>query len=226
LDDFDADDLGSIAASLAIGASMLRIDEVNKACSDLARDFRAFHPVRLAAAFGGLLTQTSLQSNCLRLEALVHLGIALGRGPRAATAQILTQGFASVGEQYGHFEDPAEDVFVGNIASKRGNYLVLEGIWESATFYLQRFVNLVDELPDQPYLNETAEAVHSLLKLSDLVCRRAGHSVAQRRRAHRHRKLRRRSPQARTRLESAQQGIGRCRGGQGTVRVLPQHSCA
>lgn len=172
--DDDIDDLGPLAAALAVGDSLVRIDEIAKACSKLARDVRRFHPVKLAATFGGLLTQKSLQSNCLRLEALVHLSIALGNGPRAATPDILTQGFASVGEAYGHFEDPPEDVFVGSIASKRGNYLVLEGIWESGTFYLQRFVNLVDDLPDQPNFGRVAESVHSLLKLSELVCRRAG----------------------------------------------------
>lgn len=172
--DDDADDMGSLAAALAVGGSLIRIDEIAKACSSFARDARRFHPVKLAATFGGLLTQKSLQSNCLRLEALVHLSLALGNGPRAATADILTHGFASVGEAYGHFEDPPEDVFVGSIASKRGNYLVLEGIWESGTFYLQRFVNLVDDLPDQPYLGKIAESVHALLKLSDFVCRRAG----------------------------------------------------
>lgn len=174
IDEDGTDDLDSLAAALAVGGSLVRIDEIAKACSKLARDVRRFHPVKLAATFGGLLTQKSLQSNCLRLEALVHLSIALGNGPRAATADILTQGFASVGEMYGHFEDPPEDVFVGSIASKRGNYLVLEGIWESGTFYLQRFVNLVDDLPDQPHLSKITESVYSLLKLSDLVCRRAG----------------------------------------------------
>lgn len=174
IDDDGIDDLDLLAAALAVGGSLVRIDEVAKACSKLARDVRRFHPVKLAATFGGLLTQKSLQSNCLRLEALVHLSLALGNGPRAATADILTQGFASVGDMYGHFEDPPEDVFVGSIASKQGNYLVLEGIWESGTFYLQRFVNLVDDLPDQPQLRKIVESVHSLLKLSDLVCRRVG----------------------------------------------------
>ena len=172
--DDEASDLGSFAAAMALGGSQVRIDEIAQACGELVREVRRFHPVKLAATFGGLLTQARLQSNCLRLEALVHLGVALGDGPRAATAEVLAQGFASMGDAFGHLEDPPEDVFVGNVASKRGNYLVLEGIWESGTFFLQRFVNLVDTLPDHPFLNRTAESVHALLRLSDIVCRRAG----------------------------------------------------
>jgi hypothetical protein len=41
-----------------------------------------FDPLRLAATFSGLLTVPELQSNCVRLEALVHLTLALGRGKR------------------------------------------------------------------------------------------------------------------------------------------------
>lgn len=143
-------------------------------CTTWADTIRRLHPVKLAASFGGLLTQPSLQSNCLRLEALVHLSIALANGPHDRTTDTIAQGFSDVGQAYGHLEDPPEDVFVGNIASKRGNYLVLEGIGESSTYYLQRFINLVDTLPDEAYFNEIAQSVHSLLKLSDLICRRAG----------------------------------------------------
>jgi hypothetical protein len=168
------EDLGALAAAMAAGGSHIGLDGIVKSCGKLSQDIGRFHPVKLAATFGGLLTQRSLQTHCLRLEALVHLSIALGNGQRAATADLLTQGFASVGSAYGHNEDPPEDVFVGNIASKKGNYLVLEGIWESGTFYLQRFVNLVDRLPDAPQFRGIADAVYSLLKLSDLVCKRAG----------------------------------------------------
>src|SRR5206468_4733155 len=118
------------------------VEEAAKACSGLLKEFQRYHPLKTAATFGALLTEKRLQPNCLRLELLVHLALASCRGTRVPTAQLLTEGYSSAGQSLGHMEDPPEDIFVGNIYSRRGNYKVLEGIWESVTFYLQRFVNL------------------------------------------------------------------------------------
>jgi hypothetical protein len=57
--DDDEDDPGPLAAALAVDGSFVRIDEIAKACNSFARDARRFHPVKLAATFGGLLTQGS-----------------------------------------------------------------------------------------------------------------------------------------------------------------------
>jgi len=167
-------DGGTLAAAMAASTGSLGLREIAARCKPLVRDLRAFHPVKLAATYAGLLLQPSLQTNCLRLEALVHLSVAFSDGLQAATSPILLKGFSAVGLAYGHLEDPAEDVFVGNISSRRGNFLVLEGTWESATFYLQRVVEMIDELPEQPRFQLVVDAVYALLTLSDLVCRRAG----------------------------------------------------
>lgn len=167
-------DLDTLAAMTAASAMDPNIGEIARQCKPFVRDLRRVDAVRVAAAFGGLLLQPSLYSNCLRLEALVHLCVAFGNGEDAATSKILLKGFSAAGLVCGHLEDPPEDVFVGNIASRRGNYLVLVGIWESATFYLQRIIDMVDELPDEPRFQVIADSIHALLKLSDLVCRRAG----------------------------------------------------
>jgi len=69
---------------------------------------------------------------------------------------------------------PAEDVFINSVYSSRGNYRILEGIWESAGFFLQRFVNIIEQLPDSGNLERFKESIHALLKLSDLLCERLG----------------------------------------------------
>lgn len=167
-------DLGALAALMMTSMSAVRLRQVAENCKPFTRDLRSFHPIRLAATFGGLLLQPALQSNCLRLEALVQLSMAMGNGDLSATSAVLLKGFSSVGRSHGSTEDPPEDVFVGNIVSRRGNFLVLEGTWESGTFYLQRFVNMIDDLPDDPNLRLMADCVYALLTLSDLACRRAG----------------------------------------------------
>ena len=164
----------AMTALMAISMSAVGLRQVADGCKPFTRDLRRFHPIRLAAAFGGLLLQPALQSNCLRLEALVQLTMAQANGDQPATSGILLKGFSSVGRTHGRAEDPPEDVFVGNIVSLRGNFLVLEGTWESGTFYLQRFVNMVDKLPNDPNFQVITDCVYALLTLSDLACRRAG----------------------------------------------------
>lgn len=166
--------LEALTALMATSMSAASLRLVADGCKPFTRDLRRFHPIRLAAAFGGLLLQPSLQSNCLRLEALIELSMAMANGDQPATSAILLKGFSSVGRTHGSAEDPPEDVFVGNIVSRRGNFLVLEGTWESGTFYLQRFVNMADELPEDPNFQVIADCVYALLTLSDLACRRAG----------------------------------------------------
>jgi hypothetical protein len=156
------------------GSPAIEVAHAASECPDLIRAFRRFDPINLAATFGGLLTQPALQTSCLRLELLVHLSLAFASGPRAATSDLVRKGFASVGSVYGQYEDAAEDVFVANISSPHGNYLVLEGIWECGTFYLQRFVNLAATLPDVAPLNSVERSIHALLAVSHLVCLRAG----------------------------------------------------
>ncbi|WP_051677570.1 hypothetical protein [Bradyrhizobium sp. URHD0069] len=139
------------------------------------RDTQSFDPLRLAATFGGLLAVPELQSNCLRLEALVHLTLAIGDGQREPNRKIVGRLFAEAGKgRLGHKEDPAEDVFVALIVTPRGDFRVLEGIWEAAGFYLQRFLNLLELLPAGPLADRLREPVYALLRLSDLVCQRAG----------------------------------------------------
>lgn len=164
----------ALSALIATSISPVCLRQVADGCKPFTRDLRRFHPIRLAAAFGGLLLKPSLQSNCVRLEALVQLSMALADGDQPASSGILLKGFSSVGRTHGSTEDPPEDVFVGNVVSSRGNFLVLEGTWESGTFYLQRFIDMVDELPDDPNFQVITECVYALLTLSDLACRRAG----------------------------------------------------
>jgi len=167
-------DLDSFIAAMSLDASGTKLGHTVKACPNLARTLRTLSPVKAAATFGGLLLKKRLQPNCLRLETLVHACIALGNGTRAPQSAAVVQGFSEVGAAIGYMEDPPEDVFVGNIVSKRGNYRVLEGIWESGTFYLQRIVSLADDLPADQNFAWIANAIHALLRLSEVCCERAG----------------------------------------------------
>ena len=141
---------------------------------DLLRRFAQLDPVVAAATFGGLLTVPALQANGVRVEALVHLSVALGRGRRKPDEKLAADAFRHLGAGVcGRMEDPAEDVLVGAVRSPWGNYRVLEGLWEGGAFYLQRFIDVVAGMPEGRGFDALRASVVALLRLSDAVCGRA-----------------------------------------------------
>jgi hypothetical protein len=166
------DEFFGALSSLGIGTVPLRplADEQRKALAGLA----GFDPLKLAATFGGLLTLPALQSNCIRLEVLVHLSLALGGGTRKPNEKLVAQLFTAIGKGIaGRKEDPAEDIFVSLIRTRRGNFRILEGVWESSGFYLERVVNALELIPPGRGYDHMREAVYALLRLSEAVCERA-----------------------------------------------------
>ena len=76
-------------------------------------------------------------------------------------------------------EDPAEDAFSTLVTSSRGNYRIVEGVWESAAFFLQRVVNITEQLPTENGWDRISKPVFALLTLSDALCERSnlGHTT-------------------------------------------------
>src|SRR5665213_112584 len=166
------DELFGALSFLGIGNVPLRpiADEQQKALSGLS----GYDPLKLAAMFSGLLTVPELQSTCIRLEVLVHLSLALGGGTRKPNDKVVAQLFNALGNGIaGRQEDPAEDVFVSLVRTRRGNFRVIEGVWESSGFYLERVVNAIELIPPGRRYDHMREAVYALLRLSDEVCERA-----------------------------------------------------
>ena len=70
-------------------------------------------------------------------------------------------------------EDPAEDVFVSRVLIPGQDCLIFEGVYESSAFHVQRFVNMLDEMPDQGNYVVIKWAAYTLLRLSNEVVRRS-----------------------------------------------------
>ncbi|HXP73745.1 MAG TPA: hypothetical protein VN823_06330 [Stellaceae bacterium] len=163
------------AASMMANITSVPLRSIASEHPTLCERLKECDPISLAGAFGGLLVLPELQSNCIRLEVLVHLSLALGAGSGTANELLVTELFAAVGSgPCGRAEDPAEDVFVASIGTPRGNFRVLEGIWESGGFFLQRFLDAVEKMPKGSGYDDLRESIYSLLRLSDAVCARAG----------------------------------------------------
>lgn len=142
---------------------------------DLIEALRTVDPLLSAAWVGALLTVPELQSNAYRLEVLTHLAFATGATEQAPTPELLSRAFVLLGEGFcGRQEDPAEDLFVFSISTPRGNFRLLAGLLESSGFYIQRVMNVVEGMPRREPFNALRDSLYALLRLSDLVCERAG----------------------------------------------------
>jgi hypothetical protein len=172
----DADHLAAMMAKMAamMSGSSSFGDVVDSHRASL-RPFAKLSPIQAASAFGAMLTIPALQGNVTRLEWLTHLALALGDGAEPPSAKFVRDAFAELGKGVaGRIEDPTEDVMVGLVRTSRGDFRIVEGTWEAASFYLERIVDVVDTLPDGPGFNELRESVYGLLRLSDQTCARAG----------------------------------------------------
>ncbi|HYG89824.1 MAG TPA: hypothetical protein VD978_26630 [Azospirillum sp.] len=180
-DEFDpaSADLSAVMKALFGGAAFqtgegATLKDIANQSPDIVRWLGQLNPVQTAATFGSLLTIPALQANCLRLETLTHMALAFCNGRDKPSDSFVATAFRKLGEGFcGLMEDPAEDVFVSAVRTPRGNFRVLEGVWEGAGFYLQRFINVIEGMPEGQLYQELRDSVYALLALSDLVCERA-----------------------------------------------------
>lgn len=141
--------------------------------ADVAKDLAGYDPVLTASVFGGLLTDPGLQSNCIRLESLVHLSFLCCKGRKKPPRKVIRRAYRRLGEGLcGMMEDPAEDVFVSLVTTSSGSFRIFEGVWESAAYYLQRVLNVVEGMPDTGNFLSLKRSVEALLRLSEAVAER------------------------------------------------------
>lgn len=139
------------------------------------RLLRSWSRHKAIAALSGLLLHPELQSNCGRLEALVHASLAKSTGRKSPSISQLSAAFNQLSQsQLGLDEDPAEDIMIANVIFQHNNYRIPTGLWESAGFHLQRTLDVVDSMPDEQGFNDLRASIGAILVLADLVCERAG----------------------------------------------------
>lgn len=80
------------------GGGTGRIDQLLDKRPDLAKRLVRLDPVVAAATFAGLLTVAELQANGCRIEALVHLALALGRGKQKPNEKFAAELFRHLGD--------------------------------------------------------------------------------------------------------------------------------
>lgn len=114
------------------------------------------------------------QASTFRLEVLQHLVVWTSIGSKRVTAAHLRSWLHQLGDgAAGRMEDPVEQVFVSRVLSKSRDFLVRNGMHEAAGFCLQRFVNVLNTMPEREPFAQLRRSVYALLQLSDTVAGRA-----------------------------------------------------
>lgn len=141
----------------------------------LVDSLRSIDAGRALSRTAGLLTVPEWQSSTVRLEVLQHFIAAFASGTRKPKTADFKRWLSELGDGLvGALEDPAEDIFVSRVLIPGHDCLIFEGVYESAAFHVQRFVNILDEMPDTGNYQLMKRAAYSLLKLSNEVVRRSG----------------------------------------------------
>lgn len=123
-----------------------------------------------------LLMEPAFHANTIRLEALVHMIVAFagdrGRVRKSDVSDWLNRRVRAGALAY--VEDPPEDVFVGNVSLRQGDFRLLLGVYEGADFHVQTLLDVLETVPKGPMWPTLWGPLLALLKLSDAGVSRAG----------------------------------------------------
>ena len=141
----------------------------------LIRDLACCDKKATVPEIAGLLTVPEFSGNTLRIELLVHLACVFCNGAGAANHKKLMKWLNKdlAKTMAIRFEDPVEDVFIGNVMTEVGNTRIFDGLWEGSDFYLQQVLDAAFFMSGAPPRSgNIRKEIISLLRLSDVVADR------------------------------------------------------
>ena len=133
-------------------------------------------PKSTVTMLAGLLTVPEFQANTIRLETLVHLATVHCKGRSHPNRNVIDNW---VNKRLGsspiaRLEDPVEDVYITNVGTPGGNFLLFQSQWESSDYYVQTAVDVLAGSAMPHKCQRLLAPVFALLTLSDCVANRLG----------------------------------------------------
>lgn len=150
--------------------------KIDKSAFDkIKKLMRDLDPLKTASTFFGLSIIGSLQSNITRISNLAHASLMYCKGKKDINKNRIIELFKALNNSsIALDEDPTEDTFIALVSSKSNSFLVFRSDLESSYFFLERFIDTVDGMPNGGRYLATKRSVYALLKLSNMVAIRSG----------------------------------------------------
>lgn len=140
----------------------------------LRSKLEAVDGVPLAEKAASLLYVPSLQSNVLRIEAMIQLGLCYPQIGGGISVEDFADIFGLIGETaIGRLEDSAQNVMATPVWFQGESFLLLNGIWESGVFILQVLLDIVETMPNRAGFIELKQCVRGLLVIGEAASQRA-----------------------------------------------------
>ena len=150
------------------------LDEIAADNTELVRDLSRYDSTTTLPFLAGLMTLPAYQSHCVRFEILVALAVIHCHGSKTPSVRHAQRWFEELGRSScARAEDPAEDVFVSLVHDRSDDYRLLDGSWESAAFYTQRFLDVIARMSPTDHTRQMQRTVRALLVVSDIACAQA-----------------------------------------------------
>ncbi|MBO6560696.1 MAG: hypothetical protein JJ959_09170 [Nisaea sp.] len=129
----------------------------------------------VATILACLTTIPDLHANGIRLDWLQRLVIAKAEGKRKPKIRELAAALNLGLEKAGvlRLEDPIEDLFCEIVATRRGNFRIFPGQWETAGPYTQTLLAAFEQLPGSQFKTDVLESVYGILRISDMIAARS-----------------------------------------------------
>jgi hypothetical protein len=142
----------------------------------LLRKLRESDRAATISRCAALLTEPNLHANTLRIELLVHLACVHCCGTKIPTSKNLSKWCNDylAGSLVARYEDPIEQLFVGNVMTDVGDFRILNGVWDGNDFYLQVLLDAFGGVASTVQDGSAFRSVLAMLRLSDFILNESG----------------------------------------------------
>ena len=149
--------------------------EIGAGLPQLLSDLQPFDRMSTLSAVASLGLVAENHIHIAQLDCLLHLIVVHCKGGNPVTVTALDHwlnGFLANSPLCRRL-DPAEDVAVGNVMTKTGNYRVFTGTESNPDYYLQDLLDAIEKGPGT--LDTLRKECDSVLKILELLARRMGY---------------------------------------------------
>ena len=150
----------------------LALDEIHFHCDqDIISFFMDFEYFECLTILLGLTTYEEFQSYIFGINEYLFYILNFSIGNKKINQKQLIPLLNVLNDPFtSFFQDPPENVFVTNISSEfGGTYKIFQAHYNDNAFYLERFINIIDNTNSNKFNDNLKRNIHCLLKISTYI---------------------------------------------------------